>query len=92
MRIATLISSSSTSSTPPPPALWQKAGLCAGLRPEKGLTRLDSSLGANRMSTPVPEVFKIFSLHRYFLWAITMQDHYERTGKRFSPTPGFFRK
>jgi hypothetical protein len=42
------------------------------------------------MSTPVPEVFKIFSLHRYFLWALTMQDHYERTGKRFSPTPGFF--
>jgi hypothetical protein len=42
------------------------------------------------MGTPVPEVFKIFSLHRYFLWAITMQDHYEKAGQRFSPTPSFF--
>jgi len=42
------------------------------------------------MGTPVPEVFKIFSLHRYFLWAITMRDHYEKAGQRFSPTPSFF--
>jgi hypothetical protein len=42
------------------------------------------------MSTPVPEVFKILSLHRYFVWALTMRDHYEKTGQRFSPTPSFF--
>ena len=42
------------------------------------------------MGTPVPEVFKIFSLHRYFLWSLTMRDHHERAGKRVSPTAQFF--
>ncbi|HTA22653.1 MAG TPA: hypothetical protein VK763_03900 [Terriglobales bacterium] len=42
------------------------------------------------MSTPVPATFKVFSLHRYFLWALVMQDHYEKTGQRVSPTPSFF--
>jgi hypothetical protein len=42
------------------------------------------------MSTPVPEVFRIFSLHRYFMWAITMRDHYEKTGQTLSPTLSFF--
>ncbi|MGO8794527.1 MAG: hypothetical protein ACLQLC_06870 [Candidatus Sulfotelmatobacter sp.] len=42
------------------------------------------------MSTPVPEVFKIFSLHRYFIWSIEMREHYLQVGKQFSPTPSFF--
>jgi hypothetical protein len=32
--------------------------------------------GTARMSTPVPEVFKTFSLHRYFIWSIEMREHY----------------
>lgn len=42
------------------------------------------------MTTAVPEMFKIFSLHRYMLWALSMNDHYEKTGQRLSPTPSFF--
>lgn len=42
------------------------------------------------VTTPIPEVFKIFSLHRYFLWSIEMRDHYLQVGKQFSPTPNFF--
>jgi hypothetical protein len=42
------------------------------------------------MSTPVPEVFKIFSLHRYFISSIEMREHYREVGKQFSPTPSFF--
>jgi hypothetical protein len=33
------------------------------------------------VTTPIPEVFKIFSLHRYFLWSIEMRDHYLQVGK-----------
>jgi hypothetical protein len=57
--------------------------------PETDPTRYAGSEGV-QMSAPVPEVFKVCSLHRYFLWAITMQDHYEKAGQRFSPTPSFF--
>ncbi len=49
-----------------------------------------SAIYAAEMSTSVPEVFKLFSLHRYFLWSLVMRDHYERTGQRVSPTPSFF--
>jgi hypothetical protein len=42
------------------------------------------------MSTPVPKVFKIFSLHRYFIWSIEMREHFQQMGKQFSPTPSFF--
>jgi hypothetical protein len=42
------------------------------------------------MSAPIPEVFKIFSLHRYFMWAVAMREHYQETGQRLSPTPSFF--
>jgi hypothetical protein len=42
------------------------------------------------MSTQVPEVFKIFSLHRYFIWSIEMREHFQQMGKQFSPTPSFF--
>jgi hypothetical protein len=35
-------------------------------------------------------VFKIFSLHRYFIWSIEMREHYLQVGKTFSPTPSFF--
>src|SRR5579863_7159242 len=46
--------------------------------------------GNEHMCTPVPEVLKTLSLHRYFIWALTMREHYEKTGQRFSPTPSFF--
>jgi hypothetical protein len=42
------------------------------------------------MSTAVPEVFKIFSLNRYFIWSIEMREHYQQVGKLISPTPSFF--
>ena len=42
------------------------------------------------MNAPVPEVFKIFSLHRYFMWALAMNDHYGKTGLQLSPSPSFF--
>jgi len=42
------------------------------------------------MSTPVPSVFKTFSLHRYFMWCLAMREHYEEIAERFSPTPSFF--
>jgi hypothetical protein len=42
------------------------------------------------MSIPVPEIFKVFSLNRYFIWAIEMRDHYWQVGKTVSPTPSFW--
>ena len=42
------------------------------------------------MGPPVPEVFKIFSLNRYFIWSIEMRQHYLQVGKLVSPTPSFF--
>jgi hypothetical protein len=39
---------------------------------------------------PVPEVFKIFSLHRYFMWSIEMREHYQQVGKHSSATPSLF--
>lgn len=42
------------------------------------------------MSTPVPEMFKIFSLNRYFIWSIEMREHYQQVGKLVVPTPSFF--
>jgi hypothetical protein len=41
------------------------------------------------MST-VPQVFKIFSLDRYFVWSVEMREHYRQVGKVFLPTPSFF--
>jgi len=37
------------------------------------------------VSTPVPEVFKIFSLNRYFIWSLEMREHYLQVGKLVSP-------
>jgi hypothetical protein len=42
------------------------------------------------MSTPVPDVFKIFSLDRYFVWSAEMREHYMQVGAKVSPTPSFF--
>ena len=42
------------------------------------------------MSTPVPDVFKIFSLDRYFVWCAEMREHYQQVGAQVSPTPSFF--
>ena len=42
------------------------------------------------MSAPVPEIFKTFSLNRYFIWSIEMRDHYRQVGKIVSPTPSFW--
>ncbi|HZI56428.1 MAG TPA: hypothetical protein VFF39_06615 [Verrucomicrobiae bacterium] len=41
------------------------------------------------MST-VPQVFKVFSLHRYFAWCAEMREHYQQVGMQVSPTPSFF--
>lgn len=41
------------------------------------------------MST-VPQVFKVFSLHRYFSWCAEMRQHYIDVGRQVSPTPSFF--
>lgn len=41
------------------------------------------------MST-VPLVFKVFSLHRYFIWCVEMRQHYLDVGRQVSPTPSFF--
>jgi hypothetical protein len=38
----------------------------------------------------VPQVFKVFSLHRYFSWCAEMRQHYIDVGKQVSPTPSFF--
>jgi hypothetical protein len=42
------------------------------------------------VTIPVPDVFEIFSLHRYFIWSVEMREHYQQVGKRVSPTPSFF--
>jgi hypothetical protein len=42
------------------------------------------------MSTPVPQILKIFSLHRYFAWCVEMGEHYQEVGRQVSPTPSFF--
>lgn len=42
------------------------------------------------MSTPVPQIFKVFSLHRYFAWCAEMREHYIQVGMQVSPTPSFF--
>jgi len=42
------------------------------------------------MSVAVPQIFKVFSLHRYFLWCAEMREHYLQVGKRVSATPSFF--
>jgi hypothetical protein len=42
------------------------------------------------MSTHVPYVFKVFSLHRYFVWCAEMREHYQQVGMQVSPTPSFF--
>ncbi|SRR6266567_4255414 len=42
------------------------------------------------MSVPVPQIFKVFSLHRYFVWCAEMREHYMQAGMKVSPTPSFF--
>jgi hypothetical protein len=42
------------------------------------------------MSTPAPDVFKVFSLHRYSMWSMEMREHYFEVGKLVAPTPSFF--
>jgi hypothetical protein len=42
------------------------------------------------MNVPVPQIFKVFSLHRYFAWCAEMREHYRQVGMRVSPTPSFF--
>lgn len=42
------------------------------------------------MSIPVPQIFKVFSLHRYFIWCAEMREHYLQVGQQVSPTPSFF--
>jgi hypothetical protein len=42
------------------------------------------------MSVPVPQIFKVFSLHRYFLWCAEMREHYRQIAKQVSPTASFF--
>src|SRR5216683_2848343 len=42
------------------------------------------------MSAPIPQVFKVFSLHRYFVWCAEMREHYLQVGMQVSPTPSFF--
>jgi hypothetical protein len=44
------------------------------------------------MNAPVPQVFKVFSLHRYFTWCAEMREHYQQVGMQVSPTPSFFEK
>ncbi len=75
----------------PRKVLLDKAeGICrCGLLPTTPSARY-AAIQFNSMSTPVPALFKTFSLHRYFLWCIAMREHYEKTGERFSPTPSFF--
>jgi len=42
------------------------------------------------MSVPVPQIFKVFSLHRYFAWCAEMREHYQEVGMQVSPPPSFF--
>lgn len=44
------------------------------------------------MSTPVPDSFKVVSLHRYFIWSIEMRQHYNQIGMKVSPTPSFWER